>query len=188
MGSVHVSWHAPLKQRSVGAKVLHQTNGLWEVQNWKLNYWSSQHWSLEVGHQVKPVTSSGPLEVSMQASSKRFLWSCKTWQLKLPLQILGRSGVLLQVWRAQICAHEVGSEQHQNKKVDFKSSCKNWSWYFNLGQKKWNMNRHPSPMHNKRSEVLLHHLPTFKSQTCSQVLLLRKNLQQVPISFPHIGK
>ena len=84
----------------------------------------------------------------------------------------------------KICAHEVGSEQHQNKEVDFKSSCKNWSWYFNLGQKKWNMNRHPSPMHNKRSEVLLHHLPTFKLQTCSQVLLLRKKISsKFPSAF-----
>ena len=95
-------------------------------------------------------------------------WSClyKSWG---GVESFYKSDVL------KICAHEVGSEQHQNKKVDFKSSYKNWSWYFNLG-------------HNKRSEVLLHHLPIFKSQTCSQVLLLRKKLQQVPISFPHIGK
>ena len=47
-----------------------------------------------------------------------------------------------------------------------------------------NMKSQPSLM-RKKNEVLIHHLPKFKSQTCSQVLLLRKN--NSPASFHQLS-
>ena len=48
-----------------------------------------------------------------------------------------------------------------------------------------NMKSQPSLMHKKRSEVLLHHLPKFKSLTYSQVLLLCE--KNSPVSFHQLS-
>jgi len=190
VGSEHVSWHAPWSNEVWARSFFTNQMNYEKFKNWKFNLWSSQTWS-HGSSTVKSNFNKSWIKWSAKSHSQQGekLWS---WAKKLPLQVLDKwspsdTKVSYKSWsmlRLKSALNEVqfkGSELQWNKDLCAISEVNLQTWNCKVTQ----VNMKSQPSHaQKRSEVLLHHLPKFKSQTCSQVLLLRKKFfSKFPSAF-----